>query len=434
VPFAILFAALALRRIRIEVDPWRFVALSLLSPLSVYLGFKLMPDGLALCLGSAAIWAFALGVSLSRKRRWLSWGGAAFFTALSFLAMDYMPLLVFGFIVAWACCWAEETTAARWLEPAIVILGSVLLSIMLAAIIYGLTVTDYLNMYGFYSQYLKPLAVSLFGVATAWSAMYILAALSGFSQRRRTIQFFGVWLLTSLLPLFLLSHNYIESRFLSAGLFPLAALSVLGLDWIAQRFGRYFKRLDSRWTAWALVLCVVPLVSWATLPFMPYEMNAGELRRLVNRVHEIDTRAAVLVPWNYTDFHYLRVAFPNRAIYLVQSPVNEEGEVVVESHWLRRRQNAYGDAFIADTASLKRLEGRALYYIGHGVLPPLQNLARVASVLGLKVVAKRIDDMNPLNHIAHSWMWNSPDFVFYLVARDGNYRLYRVEKAAINEL
>jgi len=396
---AILLAMLTLRQIRVEINPGQFAVLSLLSPLSVYLGFKLMPEGLALLLASAAIWVFALGVSATSVWRWVAWGGAVFLTALSFLAMGYMPLLVYGFIVAWACCWAKESTAARWSGSATVIIGSIVLSIIFAAVFYEITVNDYFSLYLYFSQYLKPLLVSLFGIITAWSAMYVFVILSGFSPHRRTLRFFLVWLLVSLPPLLLLSHNYIESRFLSVGLFPMAGLSVLGLAWIAQRMGHYFRRADSRSTVWIMILTLVPLVSWATLPFMPYEMNSGELRRLVQRVHKMDAGAAVLIPWNYTDFHYLRVAFPHRAIYLVQSPINKNNDIIPAPHWTRRRQHAYGDMFIKDRASLKRLEGQTLYYVGHGMLPPFQNLKRVASVLGLEAVTKRIDDMNSLNHI-----------------------------------
>jgi len=427
-PFAVLFAILALRRLGIGIDTGQFAVLVLLSPLGVYIGFKLMPEGPALLFSSAGIWAFAASLSGSGVRRLLLLAATALCAALSFLAMDYMPLLVFGFIVAWSCCWSKATAMARWLGPTAVVFGSIVLALALAATIYDVSLADYLAMYGFFREYIKPPVISLFGIASAWSALYVFVICSGFSRHRRTVRFFVVWLMFSLLPLFVFSSNYIESRFLSAGIFPLAALTILGMDWFARYMESWFRGLDSRWITWGLILSVVPLVSWASLPFMPYEMNAGELRRLAERVHEIDVHAAVLIPWNYTDFHYLRVAFPERSVYLVQSPLNKANEIVTDPEWMRRRQRTYGDVFIADSASMQRLEGRALYYIGHGMLPPLRNLKRVASTLGLDLIARRIDDMNPLNHIARSWLWHDPEYIFQPVARDGNYSLYRVEK------
>jgi hypothetical protein len=426
IPLAVLFGFLALRRLRLGVDETQVAALTLLSPLAVYLGFKLMAEGPAVFFAAVAIWSFAAGADKHGIPQMLLWTLAAFFTALSFLAMVYMPLLVLSFLVAWSICLGERSSVERWLGPLWVGAGSVVFSLVLAELFYGLSPADYFNMYGFYRTYVKSIAISLFGVLTAWSALYLLALAAFKSPQKKPRNFFLWWLIASCLPLFVFSGNYLEARFLAVALFPLAGLSVLGLDVIAQNVTKRLTGRAAGTLSWVCILLFVPLVSAISLPFMPFEMNASELRRVVTRVLAQDSAAAILIPWNYTDFHYLRFAFPDAPIFLVQSPVDERNHPVPDDKWVRRYLRIYGTAFLPDLKSLKNVDERNMYYVGHGILPPLRNLKSLATLIGLHAVAYQIDKMNPKNHLAESWMWNNPKFLFREEMRDGNYRLYRV--------
>jgi hypothetical protein len=429
IPLTALFSFLTLRKLDLQVEPSRLAVLVLLSPLGTYLGFKLMAEGPALALASAAIWIFTEAVS----KRGAVWLGllclSAMLTALAFSTMVYLPLTVLGFLFAWALCLARGTGIARWMAPLLVLLMSAALSFLFAGLFYGLGLHDYWKMYGFYRLYRKSIAVSLFGVFTAWSVLYCFLFLGLMSARKKALVFFTLWLAISLVPLIVLSANYLESRFLTVGLIPLAGLSLLGFDWIAERLSRAIQRVTAATLSWILVLTTVPLISWGTLLFLPFEMNSGELRESVVRIRQQDPDAAILVPWNYTDFHYLRVSFPNAPVFLVQAAVKEGNEIAEDSIWRERRQRTYGERFISDATALDdRLGSRTLYYVGHGVLPPFQNLKAVASALGLQGVSSQVDRLNPVNHVTHSWMWQNPRFLFHEETAIGNYKVYRVER------
>lgn len=419
-------AYLTLRRLAFTTAAWRTACIVLLSPLGCWMGFKLMAEPPAFLFASVSVLCVAFAVTSG------GWPGRVALTVaagvslmLSFLTMVYLPLLVTGFLFAMVLVPPQGAERRRVLAVAAGTLAVGGAANALALRRLSLEPAQYLQMYAFYRAFAKSWLVSLFGVATAWSLLYPLMPLAFARDARKTAAFFAAWAGAALLPLVFLSSNYLESRHLVVALVPCAGLVGLGLTRVADACAaRAGWKVPG--AARAAVLVVVPLVTWLTLPLMPFEMNSRELRTMVQRIYAWDDAAVLLVPWNYTDFHYLTLAFPARDIVLVQAPVDATGNVVHDEAWERRRAATYGAAFVASPAGLAPYAGRPQYYLGHGRLPPFQNLKRLADGLGLRFISRRLDDMNPLVHIEHSWMWENPAFVFEEAARSRWYTAYRV--------
>jgi len=419
-------AWLALRSLPLAVDPLRIVLVALLSPLGAWIGFKLMPEGPALALAAASMTAFSAslraGTGASRVGLALASGAAL---GVSALVMISLPLAVLGFGVAAGAVFSRDFGLARLAASTALALAAFLVAWIAGAATFGIAPGDYLTMYRFYRGYAKSPLVALFGIATAFSLLWLLVPAAAWTRRRRELAFFALWAASALLPLLLLSSNYLEARFLVVALLPLAGLLVLGLEALAG---------ERAAAVWAAILVGVPLVTLATLPLLPFEMSSRELDRVTERILARDPDAVLLLPWNYTDYHFLALARPETTVLLVQSPVDAEGRAVRDEAWLARRRATYGSTFVASPEELARYRSRPLYYVGHGRMPPFRNLARLANLVGLDFVARRIDAMNPLEHLTHSWMWEDPAFVFTEMEPGGHYRVFRVRFAPEEEM
>jgi hypothetical protein len=398
------------------------VAIGVVSPLSVWLAFKLMAESPAFLFASVSALALARAsrVNGGRCEAWALLSGASL--ALSFGTMVYMPLLTLGFAVSlYATRTLDQRRAVRALALA-AFAGSATAWIIFSAL--GLAPGDYFRMYEFYRAYEKSWLVNLFGVLTGGSLLWAAVPLAFANRDRRAARRLLLWVVVALLPVMVLSSNYFEARFVIVVAPPLVCLFVLAVERLSS--GR--RMLATQVAA----LSGVAALSFVSLPFLPYEMSSREIDGIIDDYIE-ERDAVVLVPWNYTDFHYLRLRYPDRSVLLVQSPVDEEGAVVDDAAWERRMGQIYGGLFISDLQGLEGFAHRPLYYLGHGRMPPFENLARLGRSIGLPVVSAQIDRMNPLEHVTHSWMWNHPAVKLTPIVQGGHYRLFSVHLSATSE-
>jgi hypothetical protein len=410
-----------LRRLPLASDSRLVASVFLVSPLGCWLGFKLMAEAPALLLASLGALAFTRALGSRSGPRCAGWSIAAgLASALSFLSMVYLPLLVLGFAAATLALGAE-IPRKRALVAVLGMLASFSIFVLVGLALLALSPSDTLQMYGFYRGYRKSWMVNLFGIATAGSLLYLLVPLALATPHRRDLHFYACWAAAALLPLVLLSGNYLEARFLVVAGPALAGLVLLGAQVLARRWEAHPRAVA------AALVCSVAGISWVTLFLLPFEMSSRELRGLVEDCTRRAEDAVILLPWNYTDFHFLRFEYPDREILLVQAPVDAAGKPFRDEDWVQRRRRDYGSHYLDSIEELSRYRGRALFYLGHGRMPPFQTLSRWTGALGLDFVARRIDEMNPLEHITHSWMWENPAFEFREVQRGPHYRAYRVE-------
>lgn len=424
-PLAVLFLFLTLRRLRLGVATLPVSIVTLLSPLTVYLGFKLMGEVPAFLFATVAGWLFTLALhARSRAGQVLLLTGAGLALAASFLCKVFMPLSFLGFALALAVGLGSELGRRRVLTGLLVVLAIGAVGVYLPAAAIAVHPRDWVQMYRFFAAYRQPVAASLFGILTAGSLLYAAIPFALLTRRRRALRFFGLWLLFTAGPLFLLATNFVEARYLAVALVPFAGLACLSLETLVGRGSRAAGWTQRRMLSMALILLVLPAATAVSLPFLPFEMSSVELTRSAQRVWDRNPRTALLIPWNYTDYHFLKFAFPDRPVYLVQSPVDDQGQVFRDEPWERRQARNYGDAFIGNRADMVRVAEAERVYLGQGILPPIQNLRRLAGQLHLEGVVRRLDAMQPRNHITESWMWEDPQVQLREAFVIGQYTAY----------
>jgi hypothetical protein len=160
---------------------------------------------------------------------------------------------------------------------------------------------------------------------------------------------------------------------------------------------------------------------------MPYELNTRQLIHAVQSQAPQPNATVFLIPWNYSDFHFLRFAFPDRAIYLVQSAANERGEAVQDPIWTARFSAMYGDHYLASAAAVPaELFERRLLYIGWTILPSLQNLYDVLVFFRFTGVAGYLESSHFRNHMTESWLVRDSRFAMRELAQYGRYQVYEV--------
>ena len=418
-----------LRLLPLQLDVTATGLVLLYFPLTVYLGFKLLAEVPAFTCGVLACLLWVLALRAERRGRAAIFSAAAGLAlAGSLLCMVYVPLMFAGLVLAaWGTLGSTLGGTRRIAATTGVVLavaGSVLALVWAP---FGLTLRDYLWMYEVYHrEYGKPLAASVFLLGMSGSGLYLAAAASLLSPRVAERRFLAVWAGAALLPIIVFSGNFLDTRYATVALVPMAGLAVLGVEAIGSRI----RRRPTPFTPRGLRICAAAtalLITVVTAPLMPFEIDVDDLGQIVARVWSAFPTARILVTSNYSDFHFLRFAYPERPVYLVETPRDDDGRLVRDSAWEARRRATYGETFVDDMQGLRSVaRGGPLVYVGYGRLPTLDRLQRLSARYGISPVSRALERMKPRNHLAESWMWGDPRFAFRPWAEIGQYFAYLV--------
>ena len=139
------------------------------------------------------------------------------------------------------------------------------------------------------------------------------------STQRRAAVLYGVWFVLTTVPLLALFPS-IEARYLAPNLPPLAGLISLSIDGLAPHVRRWWGYSK---TVTITVSCAIAaaLIASAVLaqPVMHHGLHMPQLNKLLHKLDKIygHDNYAILIPDEYTTFHYLRFAYPERKVYTV---------------------------------------------------------------------------------------------------------------------
>jgi hypothetical protein len=118
--------------------------------------------------------------------------------------------------------------------------------------------------------------------------------------------------------------------------------------------------------------------------------------------------------------------FPDRRVFLVQSPVDADGHLIEDGVWTAQRHRTYAQRYIADRAALEEaVPGRRLY-IGWTILPSLTNLQMLVERIPVGNLSDKIGASRFTAHLSHSWLWHDPAYELHQIAKYGHYRVYEV--------
>jgi hypothetical protein len=254
-----------------------------------------------------------------------------------------------------------------------------------------------------------------------------LISLAGPPTRRR--RFLTIWLGLTLLPtLAVVSLYQVEARYLVAPLIPLAGLAWLGLARVGDLLG-WMPGTRGRRVLLAVVLAAaVVLPNAVCLSVLPYEIDGTALRELMEGQELTAPGATLLVPWAYSDFHYLVTLWPDRAIAFVHRPRRNGRLVVYSEVWRERLRRWYGSSFVDGRDDLEPSLGTGpVYYLAWGRHPPLERWAERLNRAGLASLSDRVLSLAGESHGDQSWLVEEPGLELVPVSGAGQYTLYRLE-------
>lgn len=270
----------------------------------------------------------------------------------------------------------------------------------------------------------KTSAMSIFGIVTFGGVIYLLAISALFSKEKKKVWMLAIWFSVSMGMEIIITWNYmVEPRYLVSGLLPLEGLAGLGLGYLMEKISG--SKIVAVWVAAFITL--VTVINAINIQLMPYELDRNSMLTTVKTIYKQSNNSIILIPWTYTDYHFLNVMFPGRNIFNVHSVEIEEKDPVLHDLWENRLKKWYGNKYLQSKADLNSyLIKYPVYYLGWHKYPPAEYARKIFNIIGFKKLSQYISDLPLKNHIEESWVWNSPEYRMELKGNCGQYEYYRV--------
>ncbi len=399
----------------------RAALLMAFTPVYLYLAFTTLPETPAFFFSALA--ALALLRSLDgRAALWLGVSGGAL-VAVAFFKNN-MALLYISLVGALLLVPPFPMSRLRLVCHAVIAAGGALVLSLAFLFLAGIELTQYLAVGGALVVRDDPFVVTLLNVGLEGGVFFIALPLAFLSRQRRRALFFGTWFVLASAPLFLVFH-YVEFRYLAPNLIALA-----GLIWLAAEVLRPY--LIDWWERRRVsLLCVGGIAVFAAagsnalaLAIMIHEVRMDHLDDVVERLdHAYGRDYAILVPWELTDFQYLRFAYPDRAVYSVQTIFPDAPG---PAWWRRQQDRYYGNQVIRSIEELAALDTN-LVYLGFEENFSVANLRTIVSYVPVLGLERQFQKAQFINHLVLSWMWDNPNVMLTERFRRGYYQVYDVK-------
>lgn len=390
------------------------------TPVYLYLAFKTLPETPAFFFSALA--ALALLRSLrGRAALWLGVSGCAL-VAVAFFKNN-MALLWISLVGALLLVPPVPLSRLRLVGHAVIAGGGALVLSLVFLFLAEIELAQYLAVGGALLERDDPFVVTLLNVGLEGGVFFIALPLAVLSRQRRRSLFFGTWFVLASAPLFLV-FDYVEFRYLATNL-----IALTGLIWLAAEVLRSHvigwwqrRRFLTLCLGGAAVLTVVGSNALA-LAVMMHEVRMDHLDDVVERLDRAYGHDyAILVPWTFTDFHYLRFVYPDQAVYSVQSVFENRNA----AWWRQLQDRYYGKRIIRSVGELAALDTN-LVYLGFEENFSVANLRTIVSYVPFLGLERQFQKAQFIDHLALSWMWESSDVRLTERFRRGYYQVYGVE-------
>ena len=399
---AIYLAFLVVRSLG-PVEGWSRAAipLTMFAPVYPWLSFKTMPEAPALFFASLSV--LALVRSLERSPLpWVVVGALCLAVVallkatlvLSFLSFGLTLLLFKGF----------GFPLRRLVVSSLLIGGGSLAAFAAGLGLLGISLHQYLGAWGPVQHAGDPLIARLMFIVLEIGLLYAALPAALVWGERRSAMFLLTWFLLATLP-FPLLLTHIEPRFLLANLIPLLGLVVVSLDAVKDHARLLLGRWPGRICV-ATVFLTLAISGSLAQRIIGHEVERAAMQRVMSDLDRSfgPGEYRIVVPWLYSDFHYLRVAYPELDVRTVFT--SDRAQLSVR--WQKRY---YGARAVVSLAELQELS-EPIIYLGFDESMPVANLRQMMRAVPLRAMAEWMDvrmaRMSNERHFDGSWMWNHP--------------------------
>ncbi|MFG6101871.1 glycosyltransferase family 39 protein [Leptothoe sp. EHU-05/26/07-4] len=398
--------------------------LSLFAPMTVFLAFKTCPDIPALLF--AALSCLFLLMSLEHQT-WLRWLIlSAIFLALTGLTKHVHAWIYISF-AATILLFGQYKCSLRNAILRIVAIGiGSLILFGLTLFVLKIPLSQFLEFMAVANQQTKPLVAKLFQLSLTYGLFLLALPLALLNPNRRWKWFMVVWLCLATVP-FLVILSRLETRYLTLSVIPLAGLVWLALDTLKIWANRMPK--PSYRTLWAAGMVSIIVSAALIQPLTEHEVRTDQFATAIDKIQldAGDQPFSVLVPWEYADFHYLRVAYPELSVFSVYENNNLTPDELIA--WQQFQDKYYDDRVLRTLDGVNALPGLK-YYIGFESTFSIENLRQMLESLPLgnfnEKISAKIQSISPLRQLEKSWMWNHSAVNIQAFSRVGHYQIFRV--------
>ncbi len=430
------------------------VWLTVFNPVFLYLAFKTLPEAPGLVVAVLATWALVRAVGSTRW--WWLWAiASAVLLATSALLKNnmtlFLPLTVLPILLL------KWDKVSPWklllLAAGVGVLSFGVFFLMLLAC--GFELEQY--MVGVKSGLVEengsgpeeePLASILLQYLVMHGPFYACLLLAFWSRRWRDALFCGLWLVLGLGYILYFTRS-IEGRYLAYSVVPMAGLIGLTVDGLLRTcrestFKRGKHKGKTRPARPGLAMGAGLIAGMGILagnvvllPLSLYEVQADGFERALDRLDaELgEDQYVVLVPWFYTDYQYLRVAYPERSFYLVYRGWREQEKTPeAEDAFVAYENRYYGERLLRDPAAVAAVaDGRPIVYLGFEEIHTVQNLRAAVAKQPIMDFSQQLGQMAFSNKLAFGWPWTSDAVDLTFRFQVGHYQVWDVALTAESE-
>lgn len=402
------------------------VAVGAFAPVVLYLGFKTLPESPAIFFTTLAVYALlrSLDAAKTRAAAWLLVVAASL--CMVGLLKQTLALGFASFVPLLLAFYGDRFPRPRVIGCTLAAGVGSLVLFGAALVAMGLSLRAFLDSLAGVAGEKEPLASLVMNVGTEGGLLFLAAPLALLSTRRRHAWFMLAWFVLTTLPLLLITAS-IESRYLVQNVPPLCGLVALSLEGLRVRLANR-PRLAAAGAALAAMLLLV--TGELAQRVSPHEVETDDLHAMLAAIDAEVPDASVLVPWEYTDFHWLRFIDPQRPIYTVHARRKQTGGGADATWTAEAQRRWYGERFLTPDDALPT---GPLVYLGFTQTMPIANLRELAGLVPLPSVRAKLDaelaKMSPRSQLHESWLWNDPRYRLDPMLELGHYRALRVVPA-----
>jgi hypothetical protein len=252
-----------------------------------------------------------------------------------------------------------------------------------------------------------------------------LLPIAAFHHDRRLKGFFWLWFAIAVVP-FLILVPRLEIRYLAPALLPLAGLVFLSFEVLGRQIPVLAQQPRSMLLSLMILIAAIGLSSRWLQRLTAHEVEIDSLHTLIERFDESygPGSYAIVNPWEYSTFLYLRVVYPDLPVYDAFDP-----RLIDEPQWFSAQERYFEGRVVRNADQLRAID-KPLLYVGFPEAMPLANLRRLAALLPDVVGApliQKLDSLPTQKHLTLSWIWDDPALSLEPTDQQvGNYLVYQV--------
>jgi hypothetical protein len=376
--------------------------LFLLTPVSVYVGPKLLAETPGFFSGVASLLLLVLCLRTPKRGLQVLYSlASAILLTASLLSRGNMLLMVAGgWFALWVVCPPGMRRGSILINSAIVGALAVVF-LFFSQELFGLDLLGAIHSVGAVTNLKYPWRKKVWQILYTFGPFLAVLPFAVASEARQEFRFYGIWLACSILPL-VVGLRYMEVRFLMGGAPAMAGMAMLGGE-VLWGWLRTLRLPAMRIAGIGLVALIMAGSNHYIQPKTTYELDTNAYENVMGWIRNAAPHQPILVPWGWSDYHFLRMAYPEEPVYLANTttffaPTNYVREV---SKWGDTLERWYGDRYVGNLATLKRLERPWLFLSW---------------------------ETSGYNTHHWSWIWDDPNLRRTLVYKHKKYRVYQLDE------